>query len=224
MLYINCCQFNFKKIISSLSISLFLTTVSCCATDIQQIDSLKQISTKKFVKNTLVLLDLDENIILDKIHVQPRYQHLIAPNAAYRLIEDDIAKTVLNLKTSVSGNSANVVILGLTKRGAKKNKRFDQGHKHVEQENIPFSRSKFKHLNGTTLCGNSNACFYNGIIYTAGQNKGTYLEDFLIKSKFNPAHMVTSDDKEQNLRDVISFAKKKNIPIEAYQMNGVKKL
>lgn len=171
----------------------------------------------------MLLLDFDENIIIDKHHTPHEYKHLVG-NADYRWIEPDIRDTIWTLKTSVDKNKNNVTILGLTKRWAKHATHYDHGHKHAEDAGLAFSRLRFKDLDGTKLCNNEHSSFFNGVIYTAGQDKGTYLEDFLNKSGFQPSRIVFSDDKEDNLKSVIDFAKRKNISIDAYQMNGAKNL
>lgn len=192
---------------------------------IKEIKSLKEISTKNFKKNTLVLLDFDETVILDKHHTSKRNRHLIPANQSYRLIEPDVAQTIKKLKTSVNGNERNVAILGLTKRSSYSHRYgFDKGNIHMKKEDIPLSRYRFRHLNGKRLCNNPKTGYYNGTIHTAGQNKAKYLDDFLKKSKFVPSHIVIADDKEKNLIDVMNYAQQKGISIEPYKMVGVEKM
>jgi hypothetical protein len=187
--------------------------------NIEVINSLKKIDATKFKKGTLLLLDLDENIIIERKYTPAQYKGLIPAHQEYRLIEPDIAQTIKKLKESVQGDGGNVTVLALTKRGLDK-----PGHHHLKKENIEVSRKKFKNYNGINLCGDNNAGFVEGVIYTNGKNKGDFLKDFLKKTGCKPSKFVMSDDKDNNLKNVQELAKKMNIPMHAYRMDGVKNL
>lgn len=210
-----------QKFITLTALAVTMQVSTTDAMEIKQINSLKEISTVNFKPGTVVLIDLDETVVIDPKHTPKPYQHLIKPGQKYRLIETDIAKTMSTLKTCVNNDGKNVTILGLTKRGMKRNGQFDHGHQHIADEKIPVATYKFKNFNGSKLCNNPNACFYNGIIYTDGKNKGDYLKDFLKCTGFQPTHVVMADDKAKNLQEVGQFVATLNIPYEGYQMNGV---
>lgn len=188
--------------------------------DIKAINSLKEITTAKFKEKTIILLDLDENVILEKAHSPKKYHHLIDDKIGYRLIEGDLAATIGKLKTSVGNDTSKVVILGLTKRGTTKHHKYDLGNVHLEKNGVPLSRDRFRKFNGKIKFQNPNAGFYNGVIHTAGQDKGVYLEAFLNQVGYKPAHIVMSDDKVENLQDVQKFAKKIGVTMDAYEMKG----
>ncbi len=189
--------------------------------NIKTITSLKEINITDFKDKTLLILDLDENLVVEKWHSPQKYHHLIPQHSTYRLIEQDIAKTIENFKNSVGGDGSKVVVLGVTKRSLTKNGHADEGHKILEKENIPTSRLRFKKHNGKTLCGNKNAGFINGVIYTDGNDKGDHVEDFLNLAKYTPSQIIMSDDKRKNLINVHAYAQKMGIPMVAYEMTGV---
>lgn len=217
-----------NKVLKCLVLGLVMSSASY-GMHIQEINSLKEIKTTNFKKGTLLLLDLDETVLVDKKHTPKKYKHLIRAGEEYRLIESDVAQTVEKLKTCVGNDNANVVVLGITKRDRKKNGKWDRGHLHLKEARIPVSRKKFVHLNDVKLCKKTNpyyddGAFKDGVLFTNHQDKGMYLEAFCKKANFTPASIVMADDKVDNLKSVERYANKINVPMRGYQMKGAKKL
>lgn len=206
---------------------LFATTFfiyfSSAHASITEIHSLKEISLKNKRAGMVVLLDLDENVLLTEGTAPHPFKYLSHPKQACRFLEPDIAQTTTNIKYSVNGDSGKVIMLGLTKRCRLLGKSMtpDVGHKHAEQEGIPFSRVRFQHLNGSTLCNNPHAGFDNGVIYTAGKPKNLYADAFFKLANITPTLMIFSDDLMGNIKDMVQYAQSNNIPIEAYHMTRV---
>ncbi|MBA4750040.1 MAG: DUF2608 domain-containing protein [Alphaproteobacteria bacterium] len=206
-----------------LFLAAFFTCFTTTHASITEIHSLKEISLKNKRAGMVVLFDIDENILLNIHHTPSTFKYLAPSHQSHRMLEPDIAQTTTGIKHCINGDSGKVFMFGLTKRCLYWGPHMtpDNGHEHAEQAGIPFSRVRFKHFNGTTLCHNPHAGFNNGIIYTAGQPKNLYAEAFFNLAKINPTFMIFSDDLIGNINDMVRYAQSKNIPIEAYHMTRV---
>ncbi len=182
---------------------------------ISEITSFKEINVKNLPANTLILLDINKNILVERADTKLSKQ-LTGKSEPYRLIENDVAQTLNKLKSAAPG----IVILALTTQSLRIDSNNNQRHDYLENASIPLSRNRFSHLNGKQLCGSKSAGFMKGVIYTAQLDKGLCLEDFLNQSGFHPTHLVFVDDRETNLNDVSRFAQKKGLILDAYLMRG----
>lgn len=179
-----------------------------------QIDSIAKINFKNFNKDTLVLFDLDETLLIDKNHKRQNIDVKHIGNKQYIPIENNVGGMIETIKKI----NADKTVLGLTKRGYIKER---SGDSQAKELNIPFSRRRFEKLNMEKI-GNKG-CFNNGVIYTAGGDKGMHLGDFLKKAGINPKEIVMVDDRLDNLEAVHKFALSLNIPVTTYQMTGADK-
>lgn len=176
--------------------------------------SIKEISTK-MDKNTLVLFDADETLVIDNDNAREDIDLAHLNGQQYMPIESDIAKTIEKIK-SLNGIKT---VLCLTKRGP--NKGLISADVELQQLQIPLSRWKFKNFNGSQLSQTyPDIIFNNGVIYTAGKDKGTYLKAFCTLTKYKPKKIIMVDDKENNLKSVYEFGKKLYIPTDLYLMKG----
>ncbi|MBA4749699.1 MAG: DUF2608 domain-containing protein [Alphaproteobacteria bacterium] len=192
---------------------LFLAQNSAFATT--EITSFKEINIKNLPPDTLVLLDINKNILVERNDTQLS-RKLTNKNEHYRLIEHDAAQTLSRLKSAAPG----IVILALTTQSLRLASDANQRHDYLENASIPLSRNRFSHLNSKQLCGSKSAGFMKGVIYTAQLDKGVCLEDFLNQSGFQPAHLVFVDDLETNINDVKRFAQKRGLTLDTYLMRG----
>jgi hypothetical protein len=190
---------------------------------ITEVHSLKEISLENKRPNMVVFLDVDENLLLNAHHTPQPFRYLAPSHQSHRLLEPDIAQTTTNIKYCVNGDSGKVFMFGLTKRCLNWGHKMipDDGHEHLQQAGIPLSRQRFKHLDGTSLCGNPYAGFKNGVIYTAGQPKSIYASGFFKLTGIKPSRIVFSDDLMVNIDDMVQYGKKNNVPVEAYHMTRV---
>jgi hypothetical protein len=209
-----------KKVVLLFAISAIFGTSHA---SYKEIHSLKEISLENKRPNMVAFLDLDENVLLNIHHTPQPFKYLAPSHQSHRMLEPDLAQTTTNIKNCINGDSGKVFMFGLTKRCMSWGHQMipDNGHEHAKQAGIPFSRQRFKHLDGTILCGNAYAGFNNGVIYTAGQPKSLYAKAFFKLAGLHPSLMIFSDDLIGNVKDMIEFSKKINVPIEAYHMTRV---
>jgi hypothetical protein len=204
---------------------LFFQNYTFASDHIAEIHSLKEIPLKNLKPGSVIFLDVDDNVLSTNHPDQfPIFGFAQSPKH-YRLLEPDIAQTTYNMKTSIDGDPHQVIILGLTKRCMiHSDGRHDEADSQLEQENVYVSRHRFKHLDGITLCNNRYSGFRNGVIYTGGQEKSAYADHFFQLAGIAPSLIKFSDDVKENLYELIAYAEKNAIPIDAYHMTRVRLL
>jgi hypothetical protein len=209
-----------------LSWSLFFF-INLLQANIFEIESIKQIKNWEN-NNTLVLFDIDHTLLQSIFSSKPRkmqyfsnlidfcfnnkftqfiIQKTIIPllNKVYKLIpqkgvEEEMAKLIHRLQKE------NIPILALTKRKTSNNA--DVTARQLKKIGVDFSKSKLA-LKKVVLT--PPASFAQGIIATAGTNKGTILDEFLKKTDSSFSKIILIDDKLKNLYDVDEALKKMNI-------------
>lgn len=176
-----------------------------------EIYSISQINTQDLNKDTLVLFDVDETLLIDKDHMRKNIDRKHLGHKQYIPIENNSASMIETIKKI----NEDKTVLGLTKRAYSPHNSAD---KQIQELNIPFSRWRFKQLNAKKHT--HKACFNNGVIYTAGDDKGKHLGYFLNKSGYKPKNVVMVDDREDNLIAVNNYCRANNISVTLYLMKG----
>lgn len=185
-----------------------------------EIHSIAQVKLDEMDADTLILLDVDETLLIDRKYARRDIDIQCLGSKPFIPIENDVAALIKTMK-KINGNK---VVLGLTRR-----RRLSSATKAYENDadlqiqrlHIPLSRHRFESLNESCLAMDlPGICFHNGVIYTSQQDKGMALKYFCAKSNLTFKSIVMIDDKEKNLNSVQAYASSLGIPMTAYLMKG----
>jgi len=191
----------------------------------KEVDSIGEVAAnlKEDDKKRLLIVDLDETIMLAKHSLNSKIDKNYLKKKDFIPVEPNIDHIMANLRKKYK----NMKVIAVTKRPYISNVASKQNAaEQLKKLKIPMSTKTYQNFNKKSLSSiHKGVMFDDSVLYTAGKNKGYYLDKFLemTKKTFQPETVMMFDDKEDNLKDVSYFLKKRNLPFDGYLYRGAEK-
>lgn len=178
--------------------------------------------------NTWLILDLDNTVIESRIsfggdqwftQLMSHASHMPDKDKAIALIIDayhaaqhhvrvkEVDPAIINIIKAIQ--DIGVPIIALTARGEPI---IEATIRQLQDIGIDFARNSQTHSSQLHLGSDKNkCCYFNGIIYCSGNDKGKCLSAFLEQCEAPPSHVIMIDDKEKYLLSVKQAVEEFNI-------------